>query len=494
MVDGFVVAVDWAKNGTFTDPRDDVTDRVRPGTRVTATYGRDQSTALSTTVAGSGSFALDNSSRDYSPRNTASPLFANLKPGRPVLITRTVTGTTYTILRARTDESPINPDLESKLVSFTLVDYLADLRDQKVSTPLYQGIRTGQAVGYVLDAVGWTGARDLDVGATVMPWWWEEGATAAEALQRILASEGPPALFTIDSATGGIIFRDRLHRLIRAASTTSQGTWRGDGAVEPVMGRGFRYDDAWQNIVNNASFGLDERTATAQRAQVWTTDELISLGASEARTVVVQASDPFTGATVPVAGVDYQILSGSLASVTLSRTSGASTSITLTATSSGCTIQGLALPAFPVPVARTWQINSSNAASKDPTTGYGQRDLPETWFPVWANRWDAQAIADLHVAQRAQPLPVLTVRFACYTGADARLVKVLPRKLSDRVTVVEPETGVSGDFYIESIAHSIGGTADHEITFGLEAVPAVAAGSWFVLGTSVLNGSDKLAY
>jgi hypothetical protein len=132
----FTVSVDWNRNGTFTDTGDDVTDR-RPG-RAPRSYGRDQATALSPVVAGRGSFTLDNSSRDYSPRNTSS-LFGLVKPSRPVLIQRTVSATTYTIFRGHTDDSPVDPDADAKTVAFSLIDYLADLRGVKVTTACTRG-------------------------------------------------------------------------------------------------------------------------------------------------------------------------------------------------------------------------------------------------------------------------------------------------------------------------------------------------------------------
>lgn len=481
-----VVAVDWDKNSNYTTVGDDVTDRVR-GT-VQVQFGRDQDTSLTPMTTGRGSLNLDNSSRAYSPRNTSSPLFGKVKPARPVKITRTVGATTYTIFSGHTDDSPINPDVDSKQVSLSLVDTLADFKGQTISTQLYQGLRTGAAIDAILTAAGWTGGRDLDTGATVIPWWWAEGADVFDALTQIVASEGPPALLTI-GPSGEVVFRDRHHRLVRASSTASQSTWRGDGQVEPVMSRGYTYDDAWRNIVNSVSISVDERQPSGDLTAVWTTDEVMSLGASEVRTVVMQASDPFFGALVPVEDTDYVILAGALASVTLSRTSGASTSVTLTATGAGCTVQGLALRATSVPVTRTWQITATDATS---ITDYGQRGIPSD--PVWAGKQDARDIADLYVLQRAQPLPILTVRFSCGYGQDARLAALLALDLSDRVTVTEPETGlVSVPFFIESIAHTIDGITGHEIVFGLEAVPA-APTSVFILGTSLLDGAAPLGY
>lgn len=482
------VAVDWAKNGNFTSAGDVVTDRVRGS--VQAEFGRDQSTNLAPVVAGRGAFTLDNRTRDYSPRNASSPLTGNVKPARPVRIQRTIGATTYTIFSGHTDDSPINPDVDTKQVSFALVDFLADFRGQTISTELFQGLRTGQIIDTILTVAGWTGGRDLDTGATVCPWWWAEGEDVLDALTRVVASEGAPALLTI-GPSGEIVFRDRHHRLLRSASLVSQSTWRGtEGAAEPIMSQGFSYDDAWRNIINSVSISLDERGPTGDTIEVWSTDELISVPALGQTSVVIQTGDPFLSAITPEEGTDFDIVTGSLSNVLISRTSGASTTVFFFATAA-CTFNGFRLRARSLPVLRTIQITASNATS---ITDYGERNLPSSNEPVWASRQDARDLADLYVLQRAQPLPILTVRFNCSTTQDARLATLLALDLSDRVTITEPETALTSvPFFIESIAHTTDGMTEHEIVFGLEAVPTSPT-SVFILGTSLLDGATPLGY
>lgn len=484
------VTIDWAKNGLFTDGGDDVTARVR-GTSTFA-YGRTQVTALAPIVSGQGSITLDNRSRDYSPRNASSPLFGKVKPARPVKVTRVVGGTTYTVFRGHTDDSPLDPDLDAKTVTVNLVDYLQDFQQNPISTTLFQGLRTGGAINAVLDAAGWTGGRDIDSGATIIPWWWADGKDAFTALQEIVASEGSPALLAV-GVNGEIIFRDRQHRLVRSSSTTVQKVLRGTEATsEPRMLRGSSYSDGWANIVNNVSFSVDERQPTRDLTQVWAddADRTITVGASASQTVVVQSTDPFQGAVPPVAGVDYALLAGGVASITLSRTSGQSTAITITATGAGCTIQALALRAYAVPVARTYQVTATDSSS---ILDYGQRSIPSGQEPIWASLYDAQDIASMYVAQRAQPLPAFTARFVAQHTQTARLDAVLSLDLSDRVTVIEPETGLSNDFFVENIQHSVVSEAEHEILLGLEMAPPTPT-SVFILGTSTLGGPDPLGY
>lgn len=476
------VYIDWLRDGTWTTVGDDVSLRARGS--IAVGYGRDQSTALAPALTGSGSLVLDNTTRDYSPRNASSPLYGRLKPGRPVLITRTVGTTTYTIFVGHTDNQPINPDVAAKTVTLSLLDNLGDFRGQKVSTALYAGLRTGEAIGKVLDAVGWTGGRDLDLGGTVMPWWWAEGVDALSALNSLVAAEGPPALLTVGTS-GELVFRDRHHRLLRAASLTSQGTWRGFGA-EPVMGVPFSYDEAWSNIVNSATVAVDVRTPDPTEV-VWSSTSAISLSDGETKLVTAAGSDPFTGAITPT-GSDITLASGAV-NVSLLRDSGAAVTIVLTATGGPAVVTALQLRASPVRVAYTTQVATTDTTS---VIDYGSREYSDP--PGWGTPDGVEAVLETTVAQRAQPLPVLSVKFQVGSAApSSRIVAVLARNIGDRVTVIEPETQVSGDFWIERIDHQINGEVDHVVTFGLEAVPTQPT-AVFILGSATRGvlGTNRL--
>lgn len=462
------VYIDWDKDG-FSGFLDDVTDDVRPvQSQVSLSYGRGDSTALSAVAAGSGGFTLDNSSRKYSPFNTASPLYGKLKPSRPVWITRTVGDITYTLFRGHTDDNPINPDLSSQTASVGLVDDLADFRGFSLNTGVYRGLRTGEAIGKILDAVGWDeDLRDLDPGATLVPVWWES-SDALSAVEKLVQSEGLPAYVSIGS-DGEFIFRDRHHRLTYDASLTSQATWRGSGDVEPVMGVGFELDRAWSSIVNSASQSVDVRLPNTLGV-VWSSEATISLLPGEQKIITASTTDPFYDAVAPVEGTDFVLRKGTV-SVSLIRTSGTSTGIVLTANvGTAVIVQGLQLRAFSVPVGYSVNVSAESPDSKEE---YRSRSLPNE-LP-WAGPGDAQAICDLTVAQRDEPLARVTCRFM--VGAnDTRAAAVLSRNLSDRVTVVEPETGIDGDFFIEAIRHEFTSELDHVVIFDLEAAPMTLDG------------------
>lgn len=500
----FKVQVDWAKNGTFSETGiDNVTDLVRPkhGAMVVE-YGRDQSTALAPTVAGRGSLVLTNRDRRFSPRNSSSPLYGLVKPARPVRIIRSfVTGVgptpsetlfpsatlfpsgtenIYILFVGHTDDNPINPDLDSKTVSLSMVDSLADFRGQSISTEVYTGIRTGEAINKILDACNWpAGLRDINPGATIISYWWEDNTDAFTALEKLVRSEGPPAMLTI-APDGSIVFKDRHHRLFDPGSLTSQQTWR-DNTTEPIM-QGFTYDEAWRNIINTGTATVEIRQQGPSRQQVWQNESTITLAAGEQRIITVTATDPFTDAIIPQVGDDYTVVTGAV-TMALTRTSGASAGIIITAPSVASTIEGLQLRAAPIPVTHSIQVNVADAVSVD---DYGSRSFPSD-LP-WCNQYDAEAVMATAVEFRAQPLPIVQAEFQIATPAKAEML--LDRDLSDLVTVYETETELDGDnFFVESITHEVMGDFDHRIIFGIEAAPelTITPDSILILDSAVVG-------
>lgn len=458
--------VDWAGNG-FSGPADDVTARTLDQRAPLAVrYGRDQTRRTSPVSPGELSFELDNRSRDYSPDNSGSPLAGYVAPGRPVQLQATSGASTVSLYTGYLDDFNLKPGINERSVPATCIDALGRLRGVSVTTSLHTAIRTGAAIGHLLDAVGWPAtARDLDLGASYLPYWWLDEADAFDALMQLVDSEGPAALVTVDSG-GRIVFRDRHHRLTRSASLAAQGTWRSSGA-EPVVSDPVTYNHGWKEIVNSVTVEVPLRTISQGLSQVWSTQGQITVTAGAPATITARSSSPFTGAVTPQQGVDFQLLSGSV-SASISRTAGQSTTITLTS-AGGAVIQDLALRALAI------QSTSVAVTVEDQQSidRYGRRSYQEARLPVWASQYDAQAILTLIVAQRAERLPTVTVTMRG-AGHALRLAECLGRNLSDRIHLTESLTGLDADCFIEQISHSIGqGGREHVTTFGLEKIPPV---------------------
>lgn len=459
------VRIDWDSDNDYDDVGENVTNRALVNrTPITIQYGRDQARALAPIAPGRAVLELDNTSGDYSPENTSSPLVNNLGPGRAVRIRAIHNDVTYTLYNGFLDDFDMEPSIGNRSVSFTLLDTLARLSEARLSTDLHQGITTGAAFGLILDAVGWgTAERDLDQGATLIPYWWEEGTDALTAVKNLMAAEGPPALVTINEQ-GYFVFRDRHHRLTETASLASQVTFAGAGN-EPLMSPPLIYDLGWRDIVNQVRLEVPERTPEGELSDVWTSSATYTLADGETINIIARTSDPFIQAVTPVATTDaenpadYTILSGAVA-VALSNTAGATTTVSITASGGPAVITDLKVRAYSVSVSRTFVVLVEDASS---IAKHGLRSYPD---PIpWVNVHDALAVAQLIITHRAERLPVVTMRVT--GGNDTRTVQQLSRDLSDRVTITDADSGLDADFYIETIQHKTDGVF-HETMFGCE--------------------------
>ncbi|HEV2778541.1 MAG TPA: hypothetical protein VGX25_04000 [Actinophytocola sp.] len=442
----------WIDHVQVTGPGEDVTDRVQYGS-ITIEYGRDQARSLAPITPGRARFDLDNSSRDYSPENASSPLAGLLGPGRDLVVQATHT-TLHSMFRGHIDNFEIIPDLDTRLARFTALDGLARLRDMPVSTALYPAVRTGEAVGHLLDAIGWQADRDIDPGATTIRWWWEESDDAYAALQKIVVAEGPGAFAHIGPG-GEFVFRDRHHRLVRTASTSVQATFRDTGAA-PLHDPPLSVDLGWRDLVNQVTGTVTEREPAGEPTSVWTDPTGYTLGVGQSRTFTVQADNPFWNLRTPTQGgvtdtpaPDF-IRTGGTVTVTFNRTSGQAVVMTVrNAGGSAVTVHSMRLRAHPVTTVRTLQIKAEDTTSIQRTRGVRPYRLDTPWL----NREDAAAVADLILGQRAERLPVVT--FTVVNADSATLTQQLTRDLSDRVHLVDAETGFDDDCYLEQIKHVV---------------------------------------
>jgi hypothetical protein len=450
---GYNLSVDWLNDLDYVDVGDEVTDYVLSDPELVVEWGRQEDLVSTQTTAAEFAFALRNNDKRFSPGNVSSPLSPNVRTGRRVRL-QYLTGGTTTLFDGVIDKHSVDPNHPARAYTADCLDTWGRPADEKLSLPLYSGIRTGTAVGLILDEVGWTGGRDLDPGATIMPWWWAEDESAADAIEKLVDSEGPPAIAYV--AGGTFVFRDRHHRLTRTASQTSQATFTnkiypagsGPGGAFKIEKGTFGYDHGQENVINSVSFTIDQRKPV-NPGVVWETEDQIVVPASSSTVLHVQADNPFFNATTPVAGTDFTVLSGSTPTVSLSRDSGQAVIVNITGGVTAAVLDGFQLRATSVPVAQSVKVTATDATSITANQGEHTwtRDVP------WANQYDAQAIADKIVATWKDPKPRIT--FTVPTFAAGYLTQILARAISDRITIRDDETGTNTDYVIERIQHRI---------------------------------------
>ena len=483
----FDLAIDWNNDGDFSDPLEtiDPTEILDRGTTISIEYGRDQARALAPISAGTRTpLELDNLDRKYSPDNTSSPLYPNVQSGRELRLRATHASVTYGLLRGYIDDFDEKTDLEERSVELTVIDVIGRLRDTRISTALYTGIRTGQAIGLLLDAYEWpSDRRDLDVGASVLPYWCVQDEDAFTALQNLLDSEGGPALATVD-INGNFVYRDRHHRLLRSASITSQATLRASG-LEPCYSGAVRRHGA-KEVINSVSFDVPVRLPAGELSAVWSMAGTTALEDGEIAVFSAASTAPFIAAIVPEPDVDYDLLSGTI-SVSLSQDAGQSATLLVTAVGGPAIITRLQLRAYAIETIATVVVKAEHP---DSITKYGRRTWPSDRAPVWAGVHDARAIASIILGQRAERLP--TVQLTLQGGISARLTQQLARNLSDRVRVINTTDSIDAEYWIEQIAHTIT-NLDVATTFGCEQVPAKITDE-FVLNSATRGvlGTNRL--
>lgn len=492
---GYRWTADWSRRGDLTGTLEDLTapgpGLVRKDTPIVVTWGRDEPRATADASAGKLTGAVNNHGRQFSSLNAASPIAGKVLPGTPVALTLDVGGAITTLFAGPMGVPQVDP--ATKTLSVECSDGMGRPGQEQLSTPVYQGLRTGDLMNVVLDAIGWTGGRAIDPGATAVPYWWVDGQDAQTALTDLAHSEGPPALWFVQGGT--FYFHDRHHRLTAAQSTTSQATYThiipagGTGAGLKILKGSVTYDDGLDNIVNSATIEVTPRIP--QNVQVvWKTDDPISLAPGEVRTLVVRTDDPFILAQAPNPLIsylddgtytyDYRLTSGAV-TMTISRDSGQSLYLTMTGDPTlGAFIDtGLKLRAVPLTQGATYKY-----AAEDPSSvnTFG-RNVWDGTAP-WAYLYDADVISQRVVAVNAQARPSITLSIA---GVDpAHMTEIAARTVGHRVTVREDELGLNADFLVERVQHSIRQLLNplHQMEIGCQVVELQQPANVFTFDTS----------
>lgn len=497
-VRGYTVAVDWSGRGTFDQANEDVSSYVSDGD-ITMTYGRDLSDATLASTTSQFSFNLRNDDRRFSPESTSSPIAGKVIAGKTVKVTHLYapTGAVSVLAAGPLDAVTVDPNAVDYQLTGAVLDPWNNPGGIKLSTPVYQGLRTGDLVNVILDAIGWTGGRDLDDGATVVPYWWEEGTDAATAVTKLVNSEGHPSIAYVKAGT--FVFRDRHWRITSARCLTSQGLFThiypagtGPGGDFKIETGSFTYDHGLTYVANYASQDVDIRRPV-DYTTVWSTDDAVALAAGQSLAITANPSDPFINALTPVVGTDIIVASGTV-SASLSRTSGATTTIFLTCTADAV-ITHIGLSAVPVSVARTITVTAQNQASINKYGGVRQwsGSIP------WGSPDDAQAILNKVVAVYGDNVP--TIEFTISDQVNSTyLPMILGLEIGDRITIRNDIVGTNADYIVERLTRIVSSLTVHRLTVGARPADPVqpsniftfdVAGKGFNQGAFGTDGIDS---
>lgn len=475
------------------DPYEDVTERVRVTTPIVVKRGRDFARELAPIRAGTTDLLLGNEDGLYSSKNAASPLFGLVKSGRLIDVDVDYGGDSYDIASAYTNEPEEQPLLSQRSVRVYALDGLGRAGAAKIYTDRYASIRIDAAIGVVLDAIGWpAGLRSLDAAATTVTGWFVAGVTAFQALKDLVLSEGPGAMLYVDGA-GSVVFESRHYRLLTTRSTTSQATFRDQGA-EPLMSR-FSVVPGESGIVNRATIPV-RSDALAALAPVWTGPTPLVIQPGGTYTATVSTTEAaFDNAVNPTAGAgDFTVTAGSVASATLDRDGGKTATLTVVAGAGGATLTGLRVRAQTVTITEQLVSNTIDAAQS--ILDHGVQTLPDESTPKWVPTVNeaidfANAVVGRNKTERAQ------VVVGINNLTEERLVQALSRRISDRVTAIDtsPVASFDDDVVVEAVEYRFDSHGDvFEATLYGEEARSQAYWVLGVAGYSELGDTTTLGY
>lgn len=482
-VRGYTLGINWSRGPDYSGAMEDVTSYATKAELIVASWGRADPWASSDMAAGKLTYDLLNFGRQFSPENASSILYGKLVTGTPTQFLYVGAPILTGVIENYDVDTSINGTFSAECN-----DGWTRPGATELSTAVFQGQRTGDLIHDILDAVGWpAAARDIDAGATVVPYWWADGTSANQAVLDLVHSEGEPALAYVHN--GVFTFRDRHHRLTRTASTTSQGIYTHIvpagpiGTDHKILKDSFEYQHGHDRIANAATLEVSPRLPTTEQV-VWSTTDPIVMASAEVQTFFIRTDDPVINVQVPSATFsyltsegstfDYVIATGS-ATFALSRTSGQSMILTITAGGGGLSIlTGLRVRGTPLQEVTGRKFTAADTLSQGT---YGVSEWAGE--APWAYYYDAQAIVDQAVATYSQPKPSVKFDIEGEFG-PATLARIMNSDISDRITVRNDRIGLNADFHIEQLEHRVQQLGvRHTQTVGAQAVAPVQAANPF---------------
>ena len=508
-VASYKLEIDWANNGNFTGTGDSLDmGRVRS---IQCSFGRDRASQLTGNAkAGTLRAVIDNRSGDYSYFNSSSPLYGNLLPGRPVrLLTSSASLTDQPVWRGFLTK--ITPTIKAggdSTVTIEATGPLGYINLDQINVPMVTSQRTDQVVDDILDAAGWPAGgsyRPIDTGKTTITRYWKDSTYAVPALQEVQATE---AGFVHESKDGKIDFEGRHFRL-SGARLTSQATFSdADGAARVYQA--INQDDPVPHIFNIFETEIIT-TTTASIATLWTLSES---GANS------PSIEPGLAATY-IARYPTQASASNAVGVTVWTTVAATTDMTANTAADGSGTNltssiGISVSKSSETMSITLTNNATSTAyitllkargtgtlANDPVTiqesdatsktAFGERTWPSKtkFIPTTA---EAANWGKFNIAIYKDPTPMLKLTFVANRDQNS-LNEMINRNISDRVTIVAANNAnlaINSDFFIEGISHTISNNRLHLVTLLLSWAEQFS--DWWVLGTSALGTTTRLAY
>jgi len=446
---------------------------------------------------GSITFKLLNSDHKYSPDHASAQ--SGFEIGIGVRLRATFSATTYDLFRGTIVDILPTPGLarerRTAVVCYDDMDKLARRKLDKLA--LQTNKRSDQLVDVVVNNVYTPIAEDYATGQDTYAFagdtWRDEVTRGRQALADIVRSEWGTLWIGGD---GTVIFKDRHHRPKKgAADTTITSGWR-DMDVSRAR----------EDIANIVEVTVMPRVVGDAGSVMWTLEGTPSLDPGDSETYTAQYTDPNQevarvggqSMTDPVATTDYTMNSQAdgggddlTADFTVAATFGGNAA-DLLVTNNGSVagyITKLQIRGTPLLTYQTILLRAEDTTSQD---DYGPLELSMD-MPIQDDPAAGRHFTNHLLGQLKDPLTRVRSIGIIANRSDAFMAAALARDVSDKLSITEPETGLSAEtFFIESVEHQIAhGGRFHKATWGLSSILRY---QMFVLGISLLGAGTRLGY
>lgn len=505
----------------------DVTTDVRQANGISIRYGMSDGrpqTHLAT--SGEAQFVLDNSTGNSAGlAGYYSPHHANCRSGfRQGILTRivyTYNSVSYYKFVGRLIDIRPSPGTHLDRGTICLAaDYMDDLaRANLLALPVELNKTFDQSLTTVVNAMPTQPiAMDFATGIRTFPYTFLGGQGGAlnglQEAQRLTTSEWGYAYIKGNTTTGGVFRAENRHT--RLLHITSDWTLANDMSEQSISGSAsLEVPSSLNDIINRAIARLHPRrvdtsavvlysseTAGDANAASITPQDTITINASyrDPNQTISVATARVSGTSMvdPVATTDYTANtaadgSGTDLTAVLTVTAdfgstGATIAITNTDMTQTAYLTKLQLRGIGLYDYEETTVFSDDAASQN-LYGLIQADVDITYEP---DINQAQSIADSIRFTWANPFGYATSTSFIANSSATRMAMGLGAEIGDRVTVSETQTGISGDFFINSV-ELIQTTEILGVTWKL--APADAATYWILeqSGYSELDTTTILA-
>ncbi len=486
----------------FVPPVHDITAYVRS---LNIEYGKDAKLPFDLTKANAGTCQLvvNNDDDAFNPENTLSPLYPEVAPRSIIIVEATHLAVVYRLWTGYLESVRPHPKISEQYASLFGVDGLDQLARVPVSVELKESVLSGVAIGKILDAALWDAAkRLLDTGIDTLDLYFTKGDPMA--LSEIRKLEDAEISFAYVGRDGYFQWEDRHHRLI-SPHTVSQGTFDNDMVDLP-------YDYRAQSVFNYIACPVTPHVLSAS-VKLW---EYVDVDSSyspagvpsilpgQAKTFVGSFGNFAKDVSNPL--VNYpggaQLPTHEFRANAAADNSGAdltaSMTIVLTITSNMIKIEitnPTAGTAY-ITLLRVWgklysdeDMTTMKAEDTASQLAYGKRTLEIAGGDLRSNADVAQAICDFALAKSKSPQPELELEVI--GGDDAKIIQILGRTISDRITVIHTRLNVSADYYINKVQLQIGPDLVPRAKW---TIVRAANEMFWALGYSTLGETTRLCY